>query len=104
MTAQVIPHPALHLAERIEDARNEVAFCAMNVRTAQAVLDQRAGELELAREELAALEAQRLGWCAPCGTHHIPLSEPCEPASPCPDCQQVRCAVNCPNRYEDPGD
>ena len=86
MTATIHQLPtALYHAERLENARNEVAFCAMKVRQAQTVLDQYTGELELAREELAALEAP-LQPCGTCKTHHqVPLS-PCPEPGPCATC------------------
>jgi hypothetical protein len=43
--------------------------------------------------------------CKPCNTFHIPLppgAQPCTPVRPCPDCERVRCADWCPNRYESP--
>lgn len=103
MTAQVILHPALaeQLTRRIEDAHSEVALCAVNVRQAQALLEQRTGELELAREELAALEAQQLVWCGTCETHHQPLRGPCPGPEPCPACGYRPCLPGCFERGDD---
>jgi hypothetical protein len=106
VTARLFAHP--HLAERTEDKRREVAFLGDLARQHRARLDQALGELELAREELAALEAQAglpnqaLAWCAVCGTYHQPATAPCPPLLPCPDCHAERCRDWCPNRLETP--
>ena len=58
MNAQVLTHPALHLPERIEDKRREIRFLEADLRLQRALTEDAEGALEVARQELAAMELQ----------------------------------------------
>lgn len=58
MNAQVLTHPALHLPERIEDKQREIRFLEADLRLQRALAEDAEGALEVARQELAAMEQQ----------------------------------------------
>lgn len=58
MTAQVLTHPALHLPERIEDKQREIRFLEADLRLQRALAEDAEGALEVARQELVAMEQQ----------------------------------------------
>ena len=58
MNAQVLTHPALHLPERIEDKQREIRFLEADLRLQRAFVEDAEGALEVARQELAAMEQQ----------------------------------------------
>ena len=86
--APVIHLGARSLADAIANADLEIGQLEDLEARQHAAWQQTAAELEHAVAERERLRAQQgaLPFCADCGNHHIPLSEPCPPPSGCPDC------------------